>query len=171
MEMNDFIIDILNHTQEAVTRAVDGLTREELAFQPDKECNSIGFLLWHQSRAEDSLINGMVQQKPQVWTSENWHQKMKVTENPEDDGWGYTAEQIVAFPVPELKDLLDYAEAVRSQTVEYLKAMTSADFDKVIKTPFGELTIGQMFSLTVCELNQHTGQIAYLRGLQRGLNK
>ena len=171
MEMNDFIIDILNHTQEAVTRAVDGLTREELAFQPDKECNSIGFLLWHQARAEDSLVNGMVQQKPQVWTTGNWYQKMKVTENPDDDGWGYTAEQIAAFPVPELKDLLGYAEAVRAKTVEYLKSMTANDFDKVIKAPFGELTVGQMLSLTMCELNQHTGQIAYLRGLQRGLNK
>ena len=171
MEMNDFIIDILNHTKESVTRAVDGLTPEELAFQPDKECNSIGFLLWHQARAEDSLINGMVQQKPQVWTSENWYQKMKVTENPEDDGWGYTAEQIAAFPVPELKDLLDYAGAVRAKTVEYLQGMIASDFDKVTKAPFGELTIGQMLSLTMCELNQHTGQIAYLRGLQRGLNK
>ena len=171
MEIKDFIIDILNHTQETVTKAVDGLTIEELAFQPGKECNSIGFILWHQTRAEDSLINGMLQQKPQVWTTGNWHQKMNVTENPDDDGWGYTAEQIAAFTVPELKDMLGYAKAVRAQTVEFLQSITSDDFDKVVKTPIGELTIGQMLSLTMCELNQHAGHIAYLRGLQRGLDK
>ena len=171
MEISNFILDILNHTQQAMTGAVDGLTPEELAFQPDKESNSIGFILWHQARAEDSLVQGMIQQKPQVWTSENWHQKMNLSEKTEDDGWGYTAEQVAAFPVPALKDLLDYAEAVRSRTVEFLQGMTPDKFDKVVQTPFGELTIGQIFSLTMCEINQHTGQIAYLRGLQRGLNK
>ena len=171
MAIGSFILDILNHTQQAMTTAVDGLIPDELAFQPDKEANSIGFILWHQARAEDSLVQGMIQQKPQVWTSEKWYQKMNLSEDPSDDGWGYTAEQVAAFPVPELKDLLSYAEAVRSRTVEFLQGMTPDRFDEVIKTPFGELTIGQVFSLTMCELNQHTGQIAYLRGLQRGLNK
>jgi len=171
MEISNFILDILNRTQQAVTKAVDGLTRDELSFQPDKESNSIGFILWHQARAEDSFVQGMIQQKPQVWTSGKWYQKMNLPEDPSDDGWGYTAEQVAAFPVPELKDLLSYAEAVRSQTVEFLQGMTPDKFDKVIKTPFGELAIGQVFPLLLCEINQHTGQIAYLRGLQRGLNK
>ena len=33
-----------------------------------------------------------------------------------------------------------------------------------------EYTIGRMFSHLVVELAQHTGQVAYLRGLQRGLD-
>jgi len=171
MEISNFTLDMLNHTQQAMTSAVDGLTREELKFQPKNDANSIGFTLWHQVRAEDSFVQGMIQQKPQVWTSEKWYQKLNLPEDPNDNGWGYTAEQIAAFPVPELKDLLGYAEAVRSRVIEYLQSITPNKFDEVVKTPFGELTIGQIFSMLLCEIALHTGQIAYLRGLQRGLNK
>ena len=33
------------------------------------------------------------------------------------------------------------------------------------------MTIGKMFSHVIVEQAQHTGQVAYLRGLQRGLDK
>jgi uncharacterized damage-inducible protein DinB len=171
METNDFVLDTLERVQGAVTAAVDGLSHEELAWRPGDEANSIGFILWHQIRCEDSIMQGMIQQKPQVWASENWHQRLKVTENPQDDGWGYTAEQVAAFPVPDLKDLLGYAEATRAQTIKYLKSTTTDKLDQTIKTPMGELTIGQTLAMLLCEITQHTGQIAYLRGLQRGLDK
>ena len=171
MEISNFILDMLNHTQQALSGAVDGLTHEELKWQPNPEANSIGFTLWHQIRCEDAFFIGIAQQKPQVWISEKWYEKMNLSDDPDDSGWGYTAEQVAAFPVPELKDLLGYAKAVRSQTIEYLKSITPDRFDEVIKAPFGELTIGQVFSLLLCEITLHTGQIAYLRGLQRGLDK
>lgn len=171
MEINDFTLDMLNRVQQALTTAVDGLTHEELKFQPKNETNSIGFILWHQVRVEDSMVAGTIQKKPQVWTSEEWYRKLNLPEDPNDNGWGYTDEQVTVFPVPELKDLLGYAEAVRSQTVECLKGMTPDRFDEVIQTPFGDLTVGQIFSLLLCETTLHTGQIAYLRGLQRGINK
>jgi hypothetical protein len=49
--------------------------------------------------------------------------------------------------------------------------MNAESLDKVIRTPFGELTIGQVFAILLCEITQHIGQIAYTRGLQRGMNK
>ncbi len=170
METGDFILGMLDRMQQAVTTAVDGLTNEELAWRPGAEANPIGFVLWHQLRAEDGLIQGMIQKKPQVWVSERWYQKLNLPEA--DSGGRYTAEQVTAFPVPELKDLLGYAEAVRARTAEYLKAMTPDKFDEIIQTPFlGEVAIGRVLAFLLCEITQHIGQIAYLRGLQRGLNK
>ena len=171
METSDFILDTLERLQSAVKAAVNGLSHEELTWRPGAEANSIGFILWHQTRCEDSIIQGMIQQKPQVWVSDKWHQRLQLTKNPQDDGWGYTAEQVAAFPVPELKDLLSYAEATRAQTIEYLKATTADKLDQTRQTPMGELTIGQSLALLMGEIAQHTGQIAYLRGLQRGLDK
>lgn len=172
METSDFILDTLDHMQKAVTTAVNGLSHEELTWRPRAEANSIGFIFWHQLRCEDKFIQDMIQRKPQVWVSGKWYEKFNLPENPQDDGYGYTAEQVAAFPVPELKDLLGYAEATRVQTVEYLKAMAPDKFDQLIQTPFlGEITIGQIFAILLCEITQHIGQIAYLRGLQRGLNK
>ena len=117
------------------------------------------------------MLHDWIQQKPQVWTTEKWHERLKLPENPHDDGWGYTAEQVAAFPVPELKELLEYGESTRKQTIEYLKSTTAEKLGKAIQTPLGELTIGQTLAMLLCEITQHTGQIAYLRGLQRGLDK
>jgi len=67
--------------------------------------------------------------------------------------------------------LLGYSDAVRSRTIDYLQSITPDEFDKVVKTPLGEFTAGQILSLFMVELTQHIGHIAYLRGLQRGINK
>jgi len=171
METGDFILNTLEQLQIAVKTAVNGLSHEELTWRPGDEANNIGFILWHQIRAEDVLVHDWIEQKPQVWVTETWYERLKLPENPQDDGWGYTAEQVAAFPVPELKDLMEYAEATQAQTIEYLKAATPDKLDQVLKTPMGELTIGQTFALLLSEIAQHTGQIAYLRGLQRGLDK
>ena len=172
MKTSDFILDTLDRMQNAVMAAVDGLSSQELTWRPKEEANSIGFTLWHQIRCEDAFVQGMIQRKPQVWVSERWYEKLNLPENPMDVGYDYTAEQVATFPVPALKDLLEYAEATRAQTVGYLKTMNADSLDKVIKTPFfGELTIGQVLAILLCEITQHIGQIAYIRGLQRGLNK
>ena len=157
--------------QNAVNAAVNGLSHEELTWRPEAEANPIGFILWHQIRCEDVFVQDWIQQKPQVWVSEKWYQRLKLPENPQDEGYGYTAEQVAAFPVPKLKDLMGYAEATRTQTIKYLKATTTAKLDQTIQTSLGELTISQTLALQLSEIAQHTGQIAYLRGLQRGLDK
>ncbi len=172
MKTSDFILDMLVRMQQAVTTTVDDLTHEELRSRSRAEANPIGFILWHQLRCEDKFVQGIIQKKPQVWVSEKWYPELNLPENPSDIGYGYTVEQVAVFPIPELKDLLRYAQAVRARTVEYLKTMTPDKFDEVIQTPFsGELSIGQIFAKLLCEITQHIGQIAYLRGLQRGLNK
>jgi hypothetical protein len=172
MKTSDFILNMLDRIRNAQMTAVDGLGHEELTWCPGAEANSIGFILWHQTRVEDILVQGMIQRKPQVWISDKWAEKLNLSEKLQDTGYGYTAEQVSAFPVPQLDDLLGYAKATRAKTVEYLKAVTADEMDKVIKTPvFGDLPIAQVFIILLGDTIQHTGQIAYLRGLQRGLNK
>lgn len=172
METSDFILNMLDRVQNALTAVVNGLSHKELTWRPRAEANSIGFILWHQMRCEDIFVQSMIQQKPQVWVSEKWYEKLNLPENPQDVGYGYTAEQVAAFPVPELDDLLGYAKATRARTVEYLKDIAADKLDQVIQTPiFGDITIGNVFVILLGDTIQHTGQTAYLRGLQRGCNK
>jgi len=172
MKTTDFIVNMLDQMQNALTTAVTDLNHKELTWRPGAESNSIGFILWHQVRCEDAFIQSMIQQKPQVWISEKWHERLNLSENPQDIGYGYTAEQVTAFTAPDLKDLLEYAEATRARTVEYLQAIATDKLEQVIQTHFfGKVTIGQILAIMLCEITQHIGQIAYLRGLQRGLNK
>ncbi len=171
METNAFILETLSFMQQALTGALDGLTEEELNWQPGHESNSIGFILWHLARVEDGGIQSWLQQKPQIWETDNWYKKLNLEDRLEDDGWNYTAEQVAAFPVPELKNLVDYADAVRSNTTAFIRNMTPDRFADVIKTPLGDLTTAQVIALFLCEITQHIGHIGYIRGLQRGINK
>ena len=134
MEIGDFILDMLERMQQAVTTAVGDLTHEELTWRPRAEANPIGFILWHQLRGEDAFVQGIIRQKPQLWVSEKWYKKLNLPEDPRDNGHGYTAEQVAAFPIPELKDLLEYAGAVRVRTVEYLNGVPPDKFDEVVQT-------------------------------------
>ena len=95
-----------------------------------------------------------------------------MSDNPNEDGYGYTSEQVAAFKVPELEELMTYAEATRTQMKGLLENLTPEEIDRVIKTPFwGEMSLSQIFSSYLDETIQHTGQIAYLRGLQRGIDQ
>ncbi len=170
MELRDFIQTGLDRARQAIIRATDGLTSYELMWRPGPEANSIGLILFHQARSEDMFIQTRVRSKPSVWESEKWHEKLGLPAA--ETGGGYTAEQVSAFRVPELKDLLGYGEVVRQKTLEYLKEMTPDKFDqKVTLGRMGEITIGTLFAIIIVHAAQHAGEIAYLRGLQRGLGK
>ena len=53
----------------------------------------------------------------------------------------------------------------------YLEGVDDAILESTkITNPYGgELTVATVFQQLIWELNQHGGQIAYLRGMQRGL--
>ena len=57
---------------------------------------------------------------------------------------------------------------MRSGTLDYLRGLAPEDFDVVPRQQRPELTVGVLFRQVVGELYQHVGQIAYLKGLQRG---
>jgi hypothetical protein len=172
MEMRDFILDMLDRVQKELTNAVAGLTHAELKWRPGPETNSIGFVLWHQLRCEDVTVNGWIQREPQLWVSEQWCRKLDLPDDPGDDGYGYTAEQVEAFPVPPLEDLLGYGAAVRARTGQYLKSLGCDELDRVVHIePVSEdVKVSQLLSSLLAEIALHVGQIAYLRGLQRGIN-
>ncbi len=183
METKELIHDGLGNVKRTIDRTLDSLTPAELKWQPRPDANSIGLILFHMARLEDSSVQSRLQGKPQLWESEKWYQKL--SKNANDSGSHYMAEQVTAFVVPEMEDLLGYAEAVRSRTLEYLKGMTADEFDKkVTLSPMGapsrsapagrpplKPTVGSMLLMTLTHLAKHAGEISYLRGLQRGMDK
>jgi uncharacterized damage-inducible protein DinB len=185
MEMKDLVQNGFDNVKRTLDRTLDGLTAEELKWQPKPDANSIGLILFHMLRTEDSMVHRM-QGKPQIWETEKWYQKFNKTI--EDGGAHYTAEQVAAFVVPDVKDLLAYSEMVRANTLEYLKGLKPKDFDKKVDLPppptpvvipggrpiptrpFNPV-VGSMLVHEVTELAGHAGEISYIRGLQRGMDK
>ena len=171
MEVKDLALDALNDAQTALMQAVDGLSQEELMWQPQPGANHIAFILWHMLRVEDLFFQYMFQRVPQVWESEKWHEKLNLPADPRIIGYGYTAEQIASFPPVQLKDLLAYGEAVRARTVDYLRNLDPAKFDETKSGIFGEFSISDRIRHLIAEIDEHVAQIAHIRGLLKGRGK
>jgi hypothetical protein len=186
METKELIKSGFDNAKRTIDRTLDGMTAAELTWHPRPDANSIGLILFHVIRSEDSSVH-RVQGKPQVWESAKWYQKLNKAID--DGGAHYTAEQVDKFVVPDIKDLMAYADAVRKNTLEYLNGLKPEDFDRKVEVPprppqIGpdgkprppmrppfEPIVGSMLLFTVIHISQHAGEISYLRGLKRGMDK
>lgn len=176
MTRKAFIEQTLEECKRRMTRVVQDLTAAELAWRPHPAANSIGFLLWHVARVEDRWLQRYAHDAEEVWTRAGWAARCALPE--EATGVGYTVEQLAAFCVPSLEGLLGYFAAVRQETLAYLRGLDEQaleehpgriPFPEVSRRPLpDDFTIARMFRQLIGEENQHLGQMAYVRGLQRG---
>ena len=170
MGIKEFILNCIDQNYRSLLRSLEGLSAEELAWQPNSQCNSIGFLVWHYARVLDGWIQSRVRGKPQLW-EQGWAEKFDRPTGPRDVGFGLTAEEATAFSVPSPEVLVEYAAAAHGEVTKFLDGL---DDDALINTKIrnsfgGEISLATLFQQLIWELNQHGGQIAYLRGIQRGL--
>jgi hypothetical protein len=167
MELKSYIKMQFDGFKRNLDRVLKDLTPFDLAWRPAAGCNSIGLILFHTARAEDSFVQTRLAQKPQVF--EKWYKKMN---KPIDDsGAHYTIDQVNAFVVPDLKDILDYWAEVRTATLAYLDSLSDADLETKVKLQMGEFTKAGIFSLTISHTAGHVGEMSYLRGLLKGMDK
>jgi uncharacterized damage-inducible protein DinB len=174
MEARDIIRLGLSNAQRSVNRTLEGLTPEELRWQARPDANSIGLILFHMSRSEDSFVHKFILGQPQLWEREKWHERLGKAAS--DSGAHYTPAEVAAFAVPPLIEMQAYAEAVRKETLAYLEKATASEMDRRVELPqTGRLpfepVVGVLLTFTVTHLAQHAGEISYLRGLQRGMDK
>ncbi len=169
METKELLLSSLKQSQEYLTGALDGLTQEEAAWSPGAECNCIAFILWHIARAEDFFVLRVLQRKEELYEAEGWRQRLGTPAK--ESGYEYTGEQLQAWPVPELETLRGYADAVRNETLAFLEPLPSEKLSEVPRPDRSPDSIGATLSHISTEIALHVGQIAYLRGVQRGLDK
>jgi uncharacterized damage-inducible protein DinB len=167
MDLKSYLKMELDGLTRGCERAIKDLSQSELSWRPASGCNSMGLILYHCARSEDHFIQGTLTKTPQVF--EKWCKKMNKAA--EDGGAHYTVDQVNAFAVPDLKDILAYWIEVRQSTVKYLDGLKDADFDVKVKMPWGEFNVAGIFSIIISHTSGHIGEIAYLRGLLRGMDK
>ena len=171
LQLSEFISGCLEQHYNAMLRSVDGLSGDEMQWMPTPECSSIGFLVWHYGRTLDRWVHSRLHSLPQLW-EQGWAERLgqEVTDANET-GYGYGPEQLQAFQTPDTSSLLAYAAATLEAAKGYLAERSDGDFDgKTVTNPRGgTMTLANMCQQLLWEFNQHGGQIAYLRGMQRGL--
>jgi hypothetical protein len=80
-------------------------------------------------------------------------------------GWGQSAADVARVRVDA--DLLaGYHAETAARAIEYVGGLDPADLDRVVDERWDPpVTLGVRLVSVVCEVNQHLGQAAYLRGL------
>ena len=140
---------------------------------PSETSHHIDFALWHATRAEDVLLNFGARETDQLWVQGGWHERFNIPAR--DVGVGYSADQVMSMPATPIDLLLEYHEACREQTLDYISNVDPLDLDK--RCPFEalhrqlpDITKGGVLAHLVVETSQHLGQIGYIRGILRGID-
>ncbi len=170
MAVVEFIQRCLDQNYHSLVYCLEDLTSEELSWSPNTHSMSIGFIAWHCCRIKDMWIQSRSRGVPQLW-EESWADKMgRAPADPMDNGSRFTEKQLEEFQVPSLSLLLDYAKEANDKAMEFLQGINDDTLDKtVISALRGEIGMSTMFQQVIWEFNQHGGQMAYLKGMQRGM--
>ena len=163
MNIGELLAEEFGRIQGVVLGAVRGLSEDELAFRPDKRCNSIAWLIWHLTRIQDDHVADVAGTE-QAWTAEGWAGRFGLPFPVAETGYGHSSAQVAAVRVPA--DLLvGYHEAVFGHTVTYVRGLDEADLDRVVDEHWDPpVTLGVRLVSVVSDDLQHGGQAAYVRG-------
>jgi hypothetical protein len=170
MEWADLLIDGYSRVLEALEEVLEGLTQDDLVWQPRPDCNSIGWLVWHLTRVQDDQIADLMGLE-QVWTEDGWHAKFNRPPDPEDTGFGDTPEQVAAFKPPDVETMLAYHRAVVERSKSYILTLSKSDLDRKLDEPWYTPlpTVGVRIISVMADGLEHAGEAAYVRGLRQGL--
>ena len=167
MKSQHFIINIYDKMSQELERDLTGLSLEDINWQPSADTNSMGWLTWHLDRCQDRTIADLRGEK-QLWISDQWHVKFNRPADPQDFGLNATPEELISFKSPDVNILLEYHQAVYDTAKEYISNLTETDLDRETGNPRWP-TVWASIQKVINDNYQHIGQIAYLRGLLKGM--
>lgn len=162
------LAECFERVRDELPAVLEGLTAEELLWQPDPSANSIGWLVWHLARVQDDhlagVARGLGRPVDQVWA--DWEGRYGLPYESADIGYGHSAQDVAAFDVGDSGLLLGYLAAVHERTAEVLGQVRDEELATVVDTYDGEPITAQVRLVSVVgDITQHQGQAAYLRGL------
>ncbi|NQW21285.1 MAG: DinB family protein [Chloroflexi bacterium] len=160
----------LNEYYSKLKETVNGLTPEELLWQPGPDSNHILWTVWHMARVADRWANSTVLGGEELWTRDDWATKLGM---PEDRyGRGETPDQVRDFPSVDIALVLEYFNAAQHSLLGMIDALEKADLERDVYAEYRDesLNIAWILGHILAEESQHLGQIAYIRGMQRGFN-
>ncbi len=165
MDISAVYLDAFGRIEEDVERAVTGLDGDALAFRPDPDANSIGWLVWHLTRVQDDHVSEIAG-RDQAYVADGWAERLGLSPDIHDTGYGHTSDQVAAVRFDGPADLLAYHRAVAGRSREYLETATPDDLDRIIDERWDPpVTVGVRLVSVIDDSLQHAGQANYVRGI------
>ncbi len=123
------------------------------------------------ARVEDNLINVMLQDTTSIWERDGWAHRIGIITD--GTGAGMTSEEVRALPALHVPKVMEYYSLVRRETSDYfMDVMDEADLSRKVTNPrFAGKTGAWILGRLLCEEAEHLGQIEYIRGMMRGMNR
>lgn len=160
----ELVITILKSSTNTVNGAAETLDDGQLFHKPTADSNPIAWLIWHLSRTKDTY-SAILSEQPTIWTDKGWARQFGLDDR--SGGFGDTISQVDGFR-PSRDLLFNYFNAVQIETTSRLAMISHLDLEKEYDF-FGHANSGlRLLSMMVIDVVEHTGQIAYLRGMLTG---
>jgi hypothetical protein len=165
MDVNDLLIELFDRIPDHVHEAVVGLDADALTTTVAAGSNPIGWLVWHLTRVQDHHVAGLLDAE-QLWVTGDWAARFGVAPEPQNTGYGHTADEVATIRPDGPEALIDYYAAVSARTRAFLEEVTADDLDRVVDRRWDPpVTLGVRLVSIADDDIQHAGQAKYLRGL------
>ncbi|HEV7687276.1 MAG TPA: DUF664 domain-containing protein [Acidimicrobiia bacterium] len=168
MDVAALLVELYGRIPPLVREAVDGLDDKQLAERPAPGANSIAWLVWHLTRIQDHHVSELLA-GGQLWVDGGWAERFGLDPDPQNHGYGHSAEEVAAVRPDGPGILVEYLDAVWGRTRDLLEGLTAADLDRVVDRRWDPpVTLGVRLVSIADDSLQHVGQAAYVRGLLGG---
>ena len=167
MDHAELLIELFGRIDDHVEGVLDGLDAAALTTAPAPGANTIGWLVWHLIRVQDHHVAEVLGEE-QVWVRGDVAARCGLTPDPQNTGYGHTADDVGRIRPDGTDALVGYYAAVAARTRSLLERTTAEDLDRVVDERWDPpVTLGVRLVSIADDDIQHAGQAAYARGLLR----
>jgi hypothetical protein len=164
MNSAQVLSDAFSRVQQIVHRTATGCTAEQLAHRMTPDANSIGWLIWHLTRVEDSHLADAAG-TDQLWTRDGWCDLFGLPFDPGASGYGFSSAQVGQTAVASADLLIGYFDAVYAALQAFLAGLSDDDLERIIDTSYDPpVTLGVRLVSFLSDSLQHAGQAAFVKG-------
>lgn len=172
VKWQDLVIDGYDRALKEVEETLSGLTPADLDRQPHRDCNSIGWTVWHLARVQDAQIADLAEEE-QLWLKDGWYGKFNRPAKGDDTGYEDTPDDVRAFRSPEASVQLDYLKATVDKSKQYVSGLKAAELSRKLDEPWFQPlpTVGVRLVSIMADALMHAGESDYIRGLLSAMGR
>ncbi|MBH51833.1 MAG: hypothetical protein CL785_01595 [Chloroflexi bacterium] len=160
----EFVQSAFRELRRAYETDMEGLTKEQLAWNPSEEANAIGAIYWHCMRVIDGQIHRMTGTQ-NIFERDNWKERVNLDNAAAGALLSDDTKNVTKHLSSE--DTYEYGKQVWDELTEYVSGLTDDELDRPVDPDNPRRTVGaSLRSFSLGHGWWHLGEIKYIKGLQ-----
>lgn len=103
--------------------------KDRMTERPGGDGNSIAWMVWHIARTSDAAL-ACIRREPQVFEAGGWGTKIGTDQTRQGTGFG--DEEVAAFGLINMQELVEYWRTVSAETAKWLSSIEEDALDQII---------------------------------------